>query len=238
MTDSDTTTIASFVVRSGKSRQGSTQKLHDVDQPECARTDPAVVLLRDWRRAQRVSLVLCRLQQRLERRIINALGFRGQPQGVRLPNGEVSQVRCRSELDELIRAEGLDESTRAKAKAQIDGQIAQWDAMDEEIGYSVAREAEVTAMTATLKLQDALPNTAARSLFGIIAKLEIVVGADREIGDATDFPWPHIDSVLRDLKKISGSLPKERPERYVVRADVARYWAIAVDLVRLEKASN
>lgn len=231
MTDSDTTTIASFVVRSEKPRQGFTQKLRDVDQPACDEADPAVVLLRDWRRAQRVSLVLCRLQQRLESRIINALGFRGQAQGVPLPNGEVSQVRCGLE-------EGLDKSTHGKEKTQIDGQIAQWDAMDEDIGYSIAREAEVTAMTAALKLQDALPHTAARSLFGIIAKLEIIAGADREIGDATDFPWPHIDSVLRDLKKVSGSLPKERPGRCVVRADVARYWAIAANLVRLEKDSN
>jgi hypothetical protein len=35
------------------------------------------------------------------------------------------------------------------------------------------------------------------------------MGADREIGDPTDFPWPHIDSILRDLKKIvGGCLPK------------------------------
>lgn len=36
--------------------------------------DPPILLLRDWLRAQHVSQVLCRLQQRLERRYLGARG--------------------------------------------------------------------------------------------------------------------------------------------------------------------
>lgn len=150
--------------------------------------DAAILLLRDWARAQHVSQVLCRLQQRLERRVIGA----------------------------------------ADPKA-----------IDEKVGYSIACQAEVEATTAALKLQDKLPHIKARSLLGIVAKLEIIVGADRDIDDPTDFPWPHIASVLNDLKRIAGSLPPGRPERSVVQADCRQYQAMAANLIGLEnQAAN
>jgi len=107
--------------------------------------------------------------------------------------------------------------------------------MDKKVGYSIACQAEVEAMTVALKLQDKIPHVQARSLLGVVAKLEIIAGADRDIDDPTDFPWPHIASVLDDLKKIAGSLPLERPVRSDVQADCRRYEAIAAALVRPEK---
>jgi len=97
--------------------------------------------------------------------------------------------------------------------------------------YAVVREAEVFAMTEALRFQDAIPNVAAQSLVGIVAKLEMIVGADRDIGDPTDFPWPHIASVLRDLKAIAGDLPAYRLNRAATRADVARHRKEATKLV-------
>ena len=86
-------------------------------------------------------------------------------------------------------------------------------------------------MTEALRLQDAIPNIAASSLIDVIGKLEMIVGADRDIGDPTDFPWPHIASVLRDLKAIAGPLPVGRRSRERTRSDVARHWESAVKLV-------
>lgn len=43
-------------------------------------------------------------------------------------------------------------------------------------------------MTEALKIQDSIPEVAATSLIGVISKLEMIVGADRDIGDPTDFP--------------------------------------------------
>ncbi|BCG98688.1 hypothetical protein MesoLj131b_06880 [Mesorhizobium sp. 131-2-5] len=101
--------------------------------------------------------------------------------------------------------------------------------------YAVAREAEVFAMTEALKLQDSIPNIAAASFIGIIAKLEMIVGADRDIDDPTDFPWPHIASVLRDLKAIVGGLPVGFRDRERTRSDVARHWESALKLVEALK---
>ncbi|RWE79655.1 MAG: hypothetical protein EOS42_01045 [Mesorhizobium sp.] len=97
--------------------------------------------------------------------------------------------------------------------------------------YAVAQEAEVLAVTEALKFQDALPELAALSLAGILAKLEVIVGADRDIGDPTDFPWPHLASVLRDLKAIAGDLPPYESDRSTTRADVARHLKQAAQLV-------
>lgn len=148
-----------------------------------AKADPAIALFTTWQQTQRAALVLCRFQQRLERRVLNA---------------------------------------------------SPAEATHEEVGYMIAYQAEVEAATAALKLQDQLPETPARSLLGIVAKLEVIVGADRDIDDPTDFPWPHIASVLDDLKQIAGSVPFERPDRATVQADCARYRAIAADLIGLE----
>ncbi|EBV3599761.1 hypothetical protein DOI34_24675 [Salmonella enterica subsp. enterica serovar Virchow] len=157
--------------------------------------DPAIIACGQWRQARHVSLVLCRLQQRLERRMMNAALYgRDQP--------------------------------------------ATCDRMDEEIGYSVALEAEVLATSAVLNIQDDIPNMEAGSLLGIVAKLEMVAGADREIDDPTDFPWPHIESILRDLKRLAGSLPVHRPGRASVREDAKRYRSVAAKLVEGNHAED
>lgn len=107
--------------------------------------------------------------------------------------------------------------------------------MGKQVAYSIAYHAEVEAVTEALKIQDRLPRMPARSLLGVVAKLEIIVGADREIDDPTDFPWPHIESILRDLKEIAGSVPLQRPDRSIVQADCRRYQAMAADLVALDQ---
>ncbi|TPI60620.1 hypothetical protein FJ420_06795 [Mesorhizobium sp. B3-1-3] len=177
MADSDNSTTLPCVTH------GRGQRLRANGEDRFDDADPALALLQGWLRAQHVSQILCRLQQRLERRVLDA---------------------------------------------------AAPDAMDKKVGYSIACHAEVEATTAALKLQDKVPHVQARSLLGIVAKLEIIVGADRDIDDPTDFPWPHIASVLADLKEIAGSLPLKRPERSVVQADCARYKAVATDLVGRE----
>ncbi|UCI21382.1 hypothetical protein FJ970_10685 [Mesorhizobium sp. B2-1-8] len=186
MADSDNTTTLPFVI----GRQGVKQNV-----PERQAIDPASGLWSEWQKAQYASLLLCRVQQRLEARMMATTGI----------------------------------------PVSTSGQSGYWPmsvaASEASAEYAVAREAEVFAMTEALKFQDAIPSVAALSLVGIIAKLDMIVGADRDIGDPTDFPWPHIASVLRDLKALTGDLPAYRPDRTATRADVERYWNEAIKLV-------
>lgn len=170
-----------------------------LDQPElqpATLCDPALLLMSDWQLARYISLLLCRVQQRLESQIMVNPGIQG------LTADSPTRVR-----DRTVRTLG------------------------DPREYAVAREAEVFAMTEALKLQDSISEVAATSLVGVIAKLEMIIGADRDIGDPTDFPWPHIASVLRDLKAIAGGLPVVRRSRERTRSDVAKHWESAVKLV-------
>ncbi|MER9845381.1 hypothetical protein NKJ59_29975 [Mesorhizobium australicum] len=170
---------------------------NDPDLQPAALRDPALLLVSDWQMARYVSILLCRVQQRLESRMLVNPG---------------------------IQVLAADSPTRVQERtARTQGGPRE---------YAVAREAEVFAMTEALKFQDSIPDVAATSLLGAIAKLEIIVGADRDIGDPTDFPWPHIASVLRDLKAIAGDLPAGRRSRETTRSDVAKHWESAVKLVQ------
>ena len=169
---------------------------NDMEFQPATLCDPALLLMTDWQIARYISLLLCRVQQRLESQILVNPGIQG------LTADSPTRVR--------------DRTARSLGGPQE---------------YAVAREAEVFAMTEALKLQDSIPDVAATSLVGVIAKLEMIVGADRDIGDPTDFPWPHIASVLRDLKAIAGDLPVGCRSRERTRSDVAKHWESAVKLV-------
>lgn len=166
-------------------------------------SDPALSLWVHQYRARRIAHVLCRIQQRLESRLLVNTGIQG--------------------LTDLG-ASGSRKNDRA-------AQIAAWQTVDESSEYATAREAEVLAVTEELKLLDAVPDVEATSLAGVVAKLEMIVGADREIDSPGDFPWPHIASVLRDLKAIAGDLQVDRPDRAAVRADLSRHWKAAASLL-------
>lgn len=173
-------------------------------------TDPAFELWARQQRARHVALILCRLQQRLESRMLVNTGIPG------LTVGAASEPR----------------------NHQRKAQIAAWHSARERVEHAVACEAEAFAVTEELKLQDAIPEVVATSLAGVVAKLEMIVGADREIDDLSDFPWPHLASVLRDLKAIAGDMSLDRPERAVVRADIARHRQAATRLVEALKEED
>lgn len=158
--------------------------------------DPVLALWGEWQQARYVSLVLCRVQQRLETRMMVDTGIQVLTAGASVTRGLT------------VTAFGPGSQ------------------------HAIACEAEVLAMTEALKIQDTIPALPAKSLAGIVAKLEMIAGADRDIGDPTDFPWPHIASVLRDLKAVVGELPPYRPDRASTRADAGRYWQDACTLVR------
>ncbi|WP_146203961.1 hypothetical protein [Aminobacter sp. AP02] len=135
--------------------------------------DPCVDLLQEWEHAHHMAVVLCRLQQRLETRIRNALASSDS-------GGERRQT-----------------STSTVADSQ-----ARWDALDHEVGYSRTRHAELQAVEAELEILDSVAATRARSLRGVVAKLRIIVGGGENTADPSAFPWPQIQSALDDLEAL------------------------------------
>ncbi|CAI2934337.1 hypothetical protein [Aminobacter niigataensis] len=186
MADSDNTTALPFVTQGGRrkscavdddTRGGSAAVAATPMERFAARLlapiDPCVVLLQEWEQAHHMAVVLCRLQQRLEIRIRNALRA-SEPSG---------------ENDQQSAPQPADQQTR-------------WDELDQKVGYSRARAAEAQAVEAEEEILDAVAATPAQSLAGVIAKLKIIAGGGENMGDTSAFPWPQIQSALADLQAL------------------------------------
>ncbi|MBB6469948.1 hypothetical protein HNQ96_005842 [Aminobacter lissarensis] len=188
MADSDNTTALPFVTQGGRrkscavdddTRGGSAAVAATPMERFAARLlgpiDPCVVLLQEWEQARHMAVVLCRLQQRLEIRIRNAL--RGSE-----PSGG-------PENDGHSAPQPADQQTR-------------WNELDQKVGYSRACAAEAQAIEAEEEILDAIATTPAQSLAGVIAKLKIIAGGGENMDDTSAFPWPQIQSVLADLQAL------------------------------------
>ncbi|AMS45207.1 hypothetical protein [Aminobacter aminovorans] len=187
MADSDNTTALPFVTQGGRRKSCAVDDEAESDisvgvrlaEKIAARLlgtiDPCVVLLQEWEQAHHMAVVLCRLQQRLEIRIRNALRA-SEPRGGPENDGH----------SPLLPAD----------------QQARWNKLDREVGYSRARAAEAQAVEAEEEILDAVAATPAQSLAGVIAKLKIIAGGGENMGDTSAFPWPQIQSVLADLQAL------------------------------------
>ncbi len=72
-----------------------------------------------------------------------------------------------------------------------------------DLGYSKAKAAEEVLVVEADRLLEELSRTPARSLEGLIAKLEVIVRESEARNSPTDFPWPHLRSLLADLGRIA-----------------------------------
>jgi hypothetical protein len=187
MADSDNTTALPFVTQGGRRKSCAVDDEAEGDSSVGVRPaekiaarllgtiDPCVVLLQEWEQAHHMAVVLCRLQQRLEIRIRNAL--------------RASEPRVGAENDGHSASQPADHQTR-------------WDKLDREVGYSRTRAAEAQAVETEEEILDAVAATPAQSLAGVIAKLKIIAGGGENMGDTSAFPWPQIQSALADLQAL------------------------------------
>jgi hypothetical protein len=87
---------------------------------------------------------------------------------------------------------------KVRAKAVLIVRQAAWDALDERLGYSRARQAEEEAFELQReRLNDVFANPA-RSISGVAAKLHAVLAMGGG-GPGDEFPWPQIRAAMTDL---------------------------------------
>jgi len=165
-------------------------------------SDPVLTLWCQLIRAQRQAERLCEFQQRLESRMISEAGF----PCVAVPVGDheaLVSAFSADEIDELIGDRSERDGARAQARAALAQQQSKWDALDEKLGYSDAKEAERRAFVVRDEYARALWSEQARSLSGVAAKLHAILCMGTEDCPDGEFPWPQI-SVLRDVVAIDG----------------------------------
>ncbi|TPK05692.1 hypothetical protein FJ872_25740 [Mesorhizobium sp. B2-5-9] len=157
--------------------------------------DPALRLCGNWQNIHQETLALCREQQRLETHLARTVGFPCAK--VRLADGTELTLHSMEGLNDAYSPET--EVEWGRAVADFAAHQARWDAADAEIGYSRADELIRQSETAERELLDKLPQTAATSMEGILAKLLVILHDGEHWERPADFPWPHIRSVLDDL---------------------------------------
>lgn len=76
------------------------------------------------------------------------------------------------------------------------------------LAYSRMKDAEARAAEQAELLLEELARTPARSIDGIIAKLEVVLIESETVDARSDFPWPQLRSLLADMRAL---IVPERP---------------------------
>jgi hypothetical protein len=166
------------------------------DPPEGG--DPTLMLWQAWREAHHQVEKFCRKQQRLETVLIAAVGFPHVE--IALPDQDcVVAAFTKEEIDHRFGDASENFEAKVRAKAVLAGRQAVWDAMDERMGYSRAKQAEQDALTIRDERLNALFAKPSRSIAGAAAKLNAVLVMAEEDGPCDEFPWRQTRAVMLDL---------------------------------------
>jgi hypothetical protein len=104
-------------------------------------------------------------------------------------------------------------SPLAAAADDAEARAARWRQMDFDLGYSRTKDAEEEAAQVAEQLLEQLARTPARSIGGVIAKLDVVLREARTHDQSSDFPWAQLRSVLADLKRLSAEVGHGTPSQ-------------------------
>ncbi|MDQ0512574.1 hypothetical protein [Ancylobacter amanitiformis] len=165
-------------------------------------TDAAVLAWKAWRAAHRRTLALCRKQQRLESELARMIGF---PQAVLAAVELPSPVRIASlrQFDELAASLPSLRVRRDEVAASLRAHQQRWDDADNVIGYSVARREEAAASADEEGLTAGLFAADATSLWGLSAKLDVLIAVGAGGAEGRQFPWPELRRIRDDILRLA-----------------------------------
>lgn len=164
-------------------------------------TDAALVACKVWRDAHRRTLALCRKQQRLESELVRTVGF---PHVVLTVAELPFPVRLSSlrQFDELADDMPSLCARRDEVAAALRAHQQRWDDADRAIGYSVTRQEEAVAYDHEERLIAGLFATDAASLFGLSAKLDVLIAVGVVGAEGRHLPWPELRRIRRDVARL------------------------------------
>lgn len=165
---------------------------------------PSILLRwRHWNTEHRRALGLGRQQQRLEARLLEAVG--DFPMVSLTPEGEddLRTAYSDEEIDRQLPGPG-NAVVRRQAKAELARLRGAWDAADKTLGYSRVKQAEADAHDRAEMLAGIALRTPAPTIAGVVAKLHLTLttGEDPH-GDARENPHAGVLSALVDLLRIA-----------------------------------
>lgn len=158
-----------------------------------------------WWRANLELSRLGRVQQRLEGELFRT-ATRLQADIRLLGRTDATFATSPAEVDALLR-ERFSADARSNALEELAGHRHAWNAADERIGYSRARNAEDVAAEVEQRLAEELCSNPAGSSLAAAAKLHCIINQGEPGPDHDEFPWPQLRSLLADLLMIGAHKP-------------------------------
>ncbi|MDE1993769.1 MAG: hypothetical protein KGI75_14800 [Rhizobiaceae bacterium] len=172
-----------------------------------------------WLASYREFARLCCLQQRLETNLLNAVGHPYVE--IRLPSRATPAVAStEEEIESWLQGEEFADQ-RQRAKRDLAARLENWDAADESVGFSRAKEAEAAAADHESRLIAALWSLPAVTLPAAAAKLHAIIMHGAPKLDASDFPWLQLRSVLMDMLEMCAGSSDRLPLSGAVKTDAA-----------------
>ena len=163
--------------------------------------DPIAALYRDWRQADAEARHWCREWGKLESALVRSVGF---PRvAISLPSSTApTWVTTHEDIDHALADRPDLVPLRGSLHAELAVRIARWDAEATAIGLAEADRLEALAFERREALAFQAFALSAGDLAGVLTKLTLVLrmGQTRDSDDA--FPWPQIQSVIRDLRRL------------------------------------
>jgi hypothetical protein len=163
--------------------------------------NPIAVLYRDWRQTDAELRHWGREWEKLESTLARSVGF---PRvAISLPSSTApTWVTTHEDINRALADRPDLEALRGSLHAELAAQTARWDAEATAIGLAEADRQEALAFEKREALAFRAFALPAGDLAGVLTKLTLVMrmGQTRDSDDA--FPWPQIQSVIRDLRRL------------------------------------
>jgi len=161
-------------------------------------TDAALTLWSEWFVLHQKREALSVKQQAMETRLLAMVGSTPIID-LAIPGDEASAFAATDdEIDALLPGEHNVEARR-RAKAQLDQLRAEWQAADDQLGYSRTHQEELDVMHAELEAARRLWMAPAGTIAGVAAKLHSLVEWEDPGTTPGESPWPELRSILGDL---------------------------------------
>ncbi len=164
-------------------------------------TDVALTLWTEWFMLRERREALSVKQQAMETRLLAMVGS-NPIIDLANPDDEASAFAATDdEIDTLLPGEDMAE-TRRRAKARLGELRSEWDAADDQIGYSRTHQEELDVMHAELAAARRLWMVPAGTIAGVAAKLHSLIEWEDPGTTPGESPWPELRLVLGDLIEI------------------------------------
>jgi hypothetical protein len=167
-------------------------------------SDPILSLWAQWRQASAEAEILGTRCATLESELARTVGFpRVQ---LPMPGDRAVWATSRAEIDAMIVDRQGSEVLRSRLQAELSIRQAQWSEAAARAGVDASERQEAVAAARCAKLAECVFALPARSLPGVIVKLELILRMGQTRADDNDFPWGELRAAIVDLKRFTAEL--------------------------------